>query len=184
MRKIISAVSHWLTLRYFLVNGGRVAYARHLGVKIGEDCRIYIDTWGSEPFLISIGDRATITAGVKLLTHNGSTWLIRDEAGGRRYDYRPVSIGNDVFIGTQAIIMPGVVIGDEVIVAAGAVVTKSVPSGSIVGGNPAKIIGSYADYKKRALAEFPRETDRPAGFDYREQISKEVNRTPKPRLQK
>lgn len=45
--------------------------------------------------------------------------------------------------------MPGVTIGENVIVAAGSVVTKSVPDGMIVGGNPAKIIGTTEDYKKR-----------------------------------
>jgi acetyltransferase-like isoleucine patch superfamily enzyme len=53
----------------------------------------------------------------------------------------PVSIGNYVFIGPRAIILPGVTIGDRAVVAAGAVVTKNVPAGMIVGGVPAKEIG-------------------------------------------
>lgn len=53
---------------------------------------------------------------------------------------KPVIIGNDVWIGTRAIILPGVSIGDHVIIGAGSVVTKSVPDWAIVGGNPAKII--------------------------------------------
>jgi acetyltransferase-like isoleucine patch superfamily enzyme len=51
-----------------------------------------------------------------------------------------VHIGKNCFIAVGAIIMPGVTIGDEVIVGSGSVVTKSVPSNSIVAGNPAKII--------------------------------------------
>ena len=54
----------------------------------------------------------------------------------------PVTIGNDVWIGRRAIIMPGVHIGDGCIIGAGAVVTKDVPSFSVVGGVPAKIIKS------------------------------------------
>ncbi len=52
----------------------------------------------------------------------------------------PVKIGNDVWIGTRAIIMPGVEIGDHCIIASGAVVTKSFPKYCIIGGVPAKVI--------------------------------------------
>ncbi len=52
-----------------------------------------------------------------------------------------VEIGDDVWIGAQAIILPGVTIGDRSIVGAGAVVTKDVPLGAIVAGNPARVIG-------------------------------------------
>lgn len=52
----------------------------------------------------------------------------------------PVTIGNDVWIGTRAIIMPGVKIGDHCIIASGAIVTKSFPENCILGGVPAKII--------------------------------------------
>lgn len=179
INKIYRQLKLRLLRTYYLLKGGPVAYARYLGVTVGKGCRIYISQFGSEPFLITIGNRVTITAGVKLLTHNGSTWLIRDEKG-RRFDYKPVVIGDDVFIGTQSIIMPGVRIGNEVIVAAGAVVTKSIPAGSIVGGNPAKIIGKYTDYKARALRDLPNEKARKVTDDYLTMIEKEVDRDFKP----
>jgi maltose O-acetyltransferase len=53
---------------------------------------------------------------------------------------RPVTIKNDVWIGQRAIVLPGVIINQGAIVAAGAVVTKNVPEYSIVGGNPAKVL--------------------------------------------
>ncbi|MFH1244047.1 MAG: acyltransferase [bacterium] len=56
----------------------------------------------------------------------------------------PVKIGNYVFIGPRAIILPGVTIGDLAVVGAGAVVTKDVAPSSIVGGVPAKVIGERA----------------------------------------
>ena len=128
----------------------KVAAARYLGVSVGKRCRIYIRNFGSEPFLISIGDNVTITNGVKLLTHDGATWLIRDEKG-RRYNYGSITIGNNVFIGANSILMPGVSVADNVIVAAGSVVTKSIPTNTIVGGNPAKKIGSFQDYRDKCL---------------------------------
>lgn len=137
---------------------GRVAYARRKGVKIGEGCRIYIDNFGSEPWLIEIGDRVTITSGVYLLTHDGATWLIRDE-NGRRYNYAKIRIGSDVFVGVGSIILPGVSVGNNVIVAAGSVVTKSIPDGTIVAGNPARIIGAFDEYKKKCLDCFFSEKD-------------------------
>ncbi|BEC69492.1 hypothetical protein VEE57_12080 [Escherichia coli] len=53
---------------------------------------------------------------------------------------KPVTIGNNVWIGGRAVINPGVTIGDNVVVASGAVVTKDVPDNVVVGGNPARII--------------------------------------------
>ena len=63
-----------------------------------------------------------------------------------------VIIGDWVYIGSGSLIMPGVTIGNNVLVAAGSVVTRSVPSGMIVAGNPARIIGSVDDYIKRNMS--------------------------------
>lgn len=60
-----------------------------------------------------------------------------------------VVIGDWVYIGSSALIMPGVTIGDNVLVAAGSVVTHSIPSGKVVAGNPARVICSIEDYYER-----------------------------------
>lgn len=59
---------------------------------------------------------------------------------------RPIVIGNDVWIGTRVIILPGVHVGDHAIIGAGSVVTKDVPARAIVGGNPAKVIRFRASH--------------------------------------
>lgn len=81
------------------------------------------------PQRIFIGENTSITGGVGILCHDACRNITAD-----------VKIGNNCFIGTFALILPGVTIGDEVIVGAGSVVTKDVPSNCIVAGNPAKII--------------------------------------------
>ena len=103
---------------------------RNDGVKIGKNCTINKDViFGTEPYLISIGDNVRITTGVKLITHDGGLWVLRrlgliDRNADR---FGKIVVGNNVNIGWDAIIMPGVRIGDNCVVGAGAVVTKDVP---------------------------------------------------------
>lgn len=70
-----------------------------------------------------------------------------DPAGRRKHlgIAKPITIGNDVWIGGKATILPGVTIGNNVVVAAGAVVTKDVPDNTLVGGVPAKVIKKIPD---------------------------------------
>ncbi|GAB2795867.1 hypothetical protein GCM10027275_46460 [Rhabdobacter roseus] len=143
-------------------------YARFCGVQIGNNCRIYIKDFGTEPFLITIGNKVTIASGVRLITHDGSTWLFNDVKG-RRYHYRRISIGDNVFIGMNSIILPGVKIENNVIVGAGSVVTKSIPSGFVVGGNPAKIIMKYQDYEDKVILNYPSE-DSMLSVNYKERV--------------
>jgi acetyltransferase-like isoleucine patch superfamily enzyme len=164
---------------YAFLKGGVFA-SRKLGVKVGEGCRIYTTNFGSEPWLVSIGNRVTVTSGVKFITHDGTAWLMRDDRG-RRFRYAPIKVGDDVFIGVNSIQMPGVEIQNRCIVAAGSVVTKSVPSGSIVGGVPARIIGSYREYERRALTEFPCSSDMRGNSDV-EHVESVMERTRAPML--
>ncbi|BCN50805.1 hypothetical protein RE9416_41060 [Prescottella equi] len=129
---------------------GGAKTARKLGVTVGEGCRILSCNISSEPWLVTIGDRVTVSSEVLFITHDGSGWLARDGRG-RRYRYARITVGSNVFIGARATILPGVSIGDNVIVAAGSVVAKSVPDGVVVGGNPARIIGSFGEMNRRML---------------------------------
>ena len=125
-------------------------YARTIGVKIGENCLIYSSMeWPSEPYLITIGNNVQLTRGVAIHTHGGAHVIrhcIPD------FDiFGKVTIKDWAYIGAHAQIMPGVTIGEGAIVAAGSVVTKSVPNGMVVGGNPAKILCTVDEYLKRNL---------------------------------
>lgn len=133
---------------YILQRRSPVLFSKKLGVKVGENCRflsVSSSTFGTEPYLISIGDHVTITAGVRFITHDGGVWVLREKYPNADI-FKQIKIGNNVFIGLNAIIMPGVSVGDNSIIAAGAIVTKSFPEGSVIGGNPARYIKSYNDY--------------------------------------
>lgn len=123
---------------------------RQLGMKIGYGTSFYEDFYKhSEPYLIEVGNNCQITEGVKAFTHGGAH-VIRNINS--NFDtFGKVRIGNWCYIGNNALIMPGVTIGDNVLVAAGSVVTKSIPANVVVAGNPARIICSVADYLKKNL---------------------------------
>lgn len=144
---------------------GNAAYARWCGVSFGKGCRIHTRHFGSEPFLISLGARVSLSRDVAFFNHDGATCLARDERG-RRQSFGRIVIGDDVFIGARSTILPGVQIGNRVIVGAGSVVSRSIPEGVIVAGNPAVIIGTVADYIARRLSDCPAQIDLPAPADY------------------
>lgn len=120
-------------------------YAKYIGVNIGENNYVPDkDTWSSEPYLITVGNNCQITKGVRILTHGGGQ-VMRDIYPD--YDsFGKVKIGNYVYIGNNALIMPGVNIGDYSLVAAGSVVTKSIPSRMVVAGVPARIVCTIEKY--------------------------------------
>ncbi|MCL1112988.1 acyltransferase [Shewanella basaltis] len=135
---------------YFFIFGG-TKYARKIGVKVGSNARILTNKFGSEPFLITLGNNVTLTGGVRIITHDGAASLILTKSGKRYFKYSSVSIGSNVFVGVDTLIMPGVTIGDNVIVAAASVVTKDIPSNTVYGGIPASKICSFDDYKNKIL---------------------------------
>jgi len=108
---------------------------RDRGARIGRNVRLSLDLDHINPHLITIGDSCVI--GGYLLAH-GPT---------RPID--PVVIGSNVYIGWNAIILPGVTIGDNCIVGAGSVVTKAIPAGSVAAGNPARVIRPVDDEEIR-----------------------------------
>ena len=124
-------------------------YARRMGVKIGKGCFIGTKNFPSEPYLIEIGDNCRIAGETSFFTHGG-IWSLRKIYDDPNLDhFGKIKVGNNSYIGERCMIMPGVTIGERCIVGGGSVVTKSVPDGCMVAGNPAKFIGYTDDFYHR-----------------------------------
>lgn len=145
--------------RYRSLNALKAAYLRLLGAKVGRRVVLYPGLWimpassvtlgddvdlaldvsitGKAP--IHIGDRTLVGYGTRIISSNHVV-----PARGRIFDsgheHAPVTIGEDCWIGANCVILPGVIVGDHAVVAAGAVVTKDVAPRTIVGGVPASPI--------------------------------------------
>lgn len=121
-----------------------VSYARKIGVNIKGKVKIYgtsYNMFSTEPFLVTLGDNVYISVNASFICHDGSTLIFRAKNPSLEIAGE-IIVGNNVFVGARSIILPNVTIGNDCVIAAGSVVTKDVPSNSVVGGNPAKIIKS------------------------------------------
>jgi acetyltransferase-like isoleucine patch superfamily enzyme len=125
--------------------------AKDLGVKVGKGCRFYGVHWGNEPFLIEIGNNVLLSAGVHFINHDSAVYVFRHEEKDIVNNYGKIKIGDNSFIGVEALIMPNVQIGKNCIVAAGAVVFNSFTDDCVIMGNPAKVIFKTSIYKEMKL---------------------------------
>ncbi len=124
-------------------------YARSLGVKIGRNCSKALIHFGSESYLKENRYYVQITNEVRFYTHGGG-WVLREKYP-KMDSLGKIKIGNNVYIGNAALILSGAAIEDNCIIGAGTVVTKSVPTNSIVAGNPGRIIGAVDELEKKMV---------------------------------
>ena len=115
----------------------------HIGKKVNICCNIMTP----EPYLISIGNNVTIAGNVEFVTHDNSISKVLPNCTDL---FGKITIGNNCFIGARTTILYGVTLADNIIVAAGSVVTNSfTKSNIIIGGNPAREISTWENFAKK-----------------------------------
>lgn len=156
MKKIINVFLFLFTSIAYRLRGKRIYFNEWRfikgGGKIGKNCEIYSSVvFGIEPYLIEIGNNVRLTQSVKFVTHDGGLWVLRN-----LYDdmkdadkFGKIIIEDNVHIGWNTVIMPGVTIGKNSIIGCGSVVTKSIPENSVAVGVPTKVIESIDEYYKK-----------------------------------
>jgi acetyltransferase-like isoleucine patch superfamily enzyme len=156
----IMANRHWVSIRLFFISNSykRADYLKKKNIfhSIGENVLYQPIKLPSEPYLVSIGNNVKISANVSLITHDVIQSMLKRtgmyEVDENNLFYMgKIVINDNVVIGSDSTILYDVTIGPNAIVAAGSVVVKDVPEGSIVGGNPAKVIGNVKDLAAKRM---------------------------------
>lgn len=148
----------------FLLDALMKAYVRfHLrrlrraGLVLPADCKLGgLPNFGSEPYLVHIGSHVALGSGVSFITHDGGTHVFRHLDRYRKViKYGRITIHDNCVIGQRTIILPGVSIGPNSVVAAGSVVSRSIPPDVLASGNPARPVMSIHQYAEWCLASTP-----------------------------
>lgn len=120
-----------------------------MGMQVGHNFKrlngVILDP--SHCWLIEIGNNVTLAPRVHILCHDASTkqFLGKTKIG-------RVTIGDNVFIGAESVVLPGVNIGSNVIIGANSTVTRDIPTGSVVAGSPARVICTLEEYLEKEKA--------------------------------
>lgn len=135
------------------------------GLKLGKDVKIFERVYfGSEPYLIEIGDKTQIAGGTRFVNHGGTTMTLRRLPGFEDVRiFGRIKIGKNCTIGSNCVIQQDVEIGDNCILGAGSVLTHSISSNTVFSGNPARFICSVEQYAESVLdqnTEYPREVEK------------------------
>jgi acetyltransferase-like isoleucine patch superfamily enzyme len=149
MRMFISKFKRTYELRKY-DNFTIAEYFRKQGAQIGENCYIACRTLCTEPYLVKIGNHVLIGQGVVFHTHDGGTWIFREEMPDLKV-FGPIVIEDNCIIGENVNLLPNITIGENSIVGAGSTVITDVRSNSIVMGVPARKIGSIDRYQQKCI---------------------------------
>jgi acetyltransferase-like isoleucine patch superfamily enzyme len=131
---------------------------RKAGLTIPDDCRLMrrFPNFGDEPYLVTIGHNVGFAAEVLFITHDGGTRVFKNQERYKKViKYGRITILDNCVIGQRVIILPGVTIGPNSVVAAGSVVSRNVPPGVLAAGNPAKPVMTIHQYAEWSLAATP-----------------------------
>lgn len=108
---------------------------------IGEGCEINLDATILDPYLVRLGDHVSLST-CTLVGHDGSISVLNKAYNVKLESVGQIDIGDYCFVGTGAILLPGIRIGDRCVIAAGSVVTRDIPANSVVAGVPAKVVST------------------------------------------
>lgn len=145
-----------------LIYAFKLGKLKKAGMKIGPGSLLFpaVGSFGSEPYLIRIGDNCLIAAGVQFITHDGAIKVFnrKEEYRSINNKYGKIDIRDNVFIGENSILMPNVTIGPNSFVLPGSVVYRDVPANSVSGGNPAvvhnRVEGFEEQYRSALYPEY------------------------------
>lgn len=154
MRKKIQRIIDFFYNRYLIMTNPS-AFAKKMGVNVKGKLCIYGATpgmFGSEPWMITLGNNVHIVGGTNFINHDGGVLILRDRFPKLEIT-KPIEVGDNVYIGMKCTIMPGVKIGNNVVIGACSLVNKDVPDNSVYAGVPAKFIKSLDDYLKKCQEE-------------------------------
>ncbi len=120
------------------------------GVKIGKGCQIDTTAFGNERYLIKIGNKVALGTGTRFANHDGAVSIFRDEYPNLRV-FGTIIVGDNTFIGVNCTILYDTCIGANCVIAAGSVVKGEFPNGSVIMGNPAKVVMKTSLFKVMAI---------------------------------
>lgn len=153
--KIKRKIREWLQVER---GGNTLLYeALDKGLQLGKNVNlISVPNFGSEPYLIKIGDNTTISFDCAFVNHDAAAAVLGNMPGEDPQTglFGPIVIGKNSFIGCRTTILANVHIGDNVIIGAGSVVNRDIPSNMVAAGVPCRVICTLDEYKAKHKDEF------------------------------
>ncbi len=132
VKKILANRNYKTKNKYLIGRGANIGKGTRLNCKV--------KAFGTEPYLITVGENCLFADGVSVLNN-------LKKFGETKMDIiAPIIVGNNVYIGAEAFIMPGIKIGNNCVIGAKAIVTHDIPDNSVAVGIPAKVIKTIDEY--------------------------------------
>lgn len=174
LKKILNKIKKYRSLQS---SSAYISYLRKKRILIGENCvfrspkttRIDI----TRPCLITIGDNVDMNMNFQILTHDWASLVFRNVYHELISSSGKVTIGNNIYFGTNVIVLKGVTIGDNCIIGAGSIVAKDIPANSVAAGTPARRIYSLDEYFEKRKKQHIEEA-----FEYARAITERYHRLP------